>query len=231
MAEFRRTVVEACLVGVLLLLVAIAANEAYPDGLELRRDYFRPDVRPLPADTPATAATTPPPERPDGTPDVAPEGATPPGDPVAAAAPSDEEIAKVEARIRAEGLQTISHAEVVELFEDPIYQDGAYVFVDARNDAHYEAGHVPGAYQFDHFRMERYVNEVVPACQGALRVVVYCYGRDCTDSEIAAKHLKNFGVDPSILAVYVPGIQGWCADGRQVEKGPRGSGEIGACDS
>ncbi|MFG0316830.1 MAG: rhodanese-like domain-containing protein [Planctomycetota bacterium JB042] len=231
MAEFRRTVAEACLVGVLLLLVALAANVAYPDGLELGRDYFRPDVRPPAGDTPTTASTAPPSETPDARPDAAPEGTPPSGDPGAASAPTDEEIAKVEARIRAEGLQTISHAEVVALFEDPIYSDGAYVFVDARNDAHFEAGHIPGAYQFDHFRMERYVNEVVPACQGALRVVVYCYGRDCTDSEIAAKHLRNFGVDPSILAVYVPGIQGWCADGRQVEKGPRGSGEIGACDA
>lgn len=228
MSEFRRTVAESLLVGAILLPVALGANALYADGLEiLGRDYFRPSGPAAPVNG---AETPPPPDVVDGV----DAGASPAEGPVPApvdAPPTDEEIRRVEERLRAEGLLPISHDEVAALFDDPIYQDGAFVFVDARNDQHFEAGHIPGAYQFDHFRMERYVNEVVPACKGALQVVVYCYGMDCSDSEIATKHLRNFGVDPSMLFVYVPGIQGWCGAGRQVERGPRGSGELGKCDS
>jgi len=243
MNEPTRTVAETALMGVALFLVAWGANGVYPDGLLLKKDYFLElAVEPTGPDLAGESDVASSSENggknggddlpgPSGT-DQDGGGevpATENGAGGAAEESPDEIEKKVTARLEAAGLQVLPHDGVVELFKDPIYADGAFVFVDARNDDHFAAGHIPGAYQFDHFRMERYVNEVVPAAKGAIQVVVYCYGMDCTDSEIAARHLKNFGVDPSMLFVYVGGIQRWCKEGHEVETGPRGSGQIGKC--
>ena len=124
------------------------------------------------------------------------------------------------------GLQLVSSNEVVELFRDPRHGQGLVVFIDARDDQHYGAGHIPGAWQFHHYRADDFLPTLLPVCLNALKVVVYCSGGECEDSEFAAVMLRDAGVPREVLSVYVGGIIEWKANGLPVETGARLSGEI-----
>jgi len=202
MRNAKAVVLEAMLVAVLGLALALAANALSPRGLRLSRNYF-PDV---------------------GSPPTAVSSAT--GSVVAAATPISAEASNgVAQRLRQRGLQLVSSNEVVELFRDPRYGQGLVVFVDARDDPHYTAGHIPGAWQFHHYRAENYLPTVLPVCLTALQVVVYCSGGDCEDSEFAAVMLREAGVPRDALYVYAGGITEWTAHGLPLETGARHSGE------
>jgi rhodanese-related sulfurtransferase len=130
-------------------------------------------------------------------------------------------------RLAQRGLQSIAGEDVLKLFEDPRYEQGLVVFVDARGDQHYQAGHIPGAWQFDHYRMEHYLADVLPACLNADIVVVYCGGGDCEDSEFAAILLRDAGVPAENIHVYTGGMTEWRTKQQPVETGERGSGHSG----
>jgi len=209
MQEVRRTLLEFLIVGAATLGLGLLANGLNEDGLSLGKNYFGVVLKPASETDSAPAENQ-------AQPDQAPA--------------EDDVIATVSARLRETGLQPIDHDSVVELFEHPDREAGLIVFVDARNDEHYRAGHIPGAYQFDHFHLDRYVNDVMPVLETAEKVVVYCYGKDCTDSEITATYLINFGVDRKLVSIYVGGIQSWCEAGFQVETGERDSGALQECE-
>lgn len=193
MAEVKRTLAEGMLVTVVGLLVGLAANVVYSDGLSLTRNYF-PSASPVGSDGKADG------KAPDET---------------------------VENRLIAKGLTPISFADVVATFEDPLYEAGAYLFVDARDDKHYAEGHIPGAFQLDHYRILNYIDEVLPFCQVAEKIVVYCTGGECEDSEFATLALRDeFGVAAEKLHVFIGGIEEWNRNKMPVEVGPRMSGDI-----
>jgi rhodanese-related sulfurtransferase len=129
----------------------------------------------------------------------------------------------VRERLAQAGLAVVEHDEVVALFRDELYEAEAYVFVDARNDESFSKGHIPGAHLFDHYRPERTIDAVMDVCSTAQRIVVYCYGKDCTDSELAAQHLVRLGVDRALIGVYVGGFQEWQAAGLPVDAGAPGA--------
>jgi hypothetical protein len=116
------------LVAVTGTLVAFAANAVSPRGLTLTRNYFPSAIR-----GPSPTAT--------GTKSTPGDGGT------NIAAPSSAKI--LEARLQANGLQLFQSNQVTELFRDPRYEQESIVFIDARDDRHYQEGHIPGAYQFD----------------------------------------------------------------------------------
>ena len=93
----------------------------------------------------------------------------------------------------------------MQLYHDPRYEQDLVVFVDARNDDHYQAGHVPGAHLFDYYRPANYLSNVLQACQIAQEIVVYCNGGDCEDSELAATMLRDLG----IRQPKTPGLWRW----------------------
>jgi rhodanese-related sulfurtransferase len=203
MRAARALVLEALLVAVLGLAFALAANALSPRGLRLARNYFPGAVSPAPlAGTTVNPAVT-------GT-NLQPGQGT-------------EAVLQ---RLRQRGLQATSSNEVVALFRDARYEQGLVVFVDARDDAHYQAGHIPGAWQFNHYRPENYLPAVLPACLNAQQVVVYCTGGACEDSEFAAVMLRDAGVPGGNLSVYTGGINEWLAAGLPVETGARGSGQM-----
>ena len=68
------------------------------------------------------------------------------------------------------------------------------MFIDARDEAHYREGHIPGAYEFDPYYPEKYFPTALPPCQAAEQIVVYCHGGDCDDSESAALTLRDVGI-------------------------------------
>ena len=100
------------------------------------------------------------------------------------------------------------------------------LLIDARDDQHYEAGHIPGAWQFAHYHPDQYLPSILPACMGAQKVVVYCNGGACEDSEFAAIMLRDAGVPGDNLFVYAGGISEWMTTGQAVETGARRSGSL-----
>lgn len=191
---------ETVLVAAAGLIFALVANALSPRGLRLNRDYFPQ------ADKPTTVAS----------------GMT---NTVSSSSPSDNADATSE-RLARQGLQQVKSLQVVAWFRDARYEQGAVVFVDARNEVHYAAGHIPGAWQFDHYHAERYLPTVLPICLKAEQVVVYCTGGDCEDSEFAAIILRDSGIPREKLFVYVGGITEWTTNGLPVETGERRSGQL-----
>lgn len=224
-----RVLSEAALVVALGTVIGLIANSLSPRGLSLGRDYF-PKAGP-PRHAPVLTGSAPTAGTPTGT--IATNGiaATPnaaaPGAGVgtSAAAPT-QASSELEARLQARGLRLGQHAEVEALFRDPRTESELIVFIDARKDELHEAGHIPGAFQFDRFHPEKYLPELLPACQLAEVVVVYCTGGQCEDSEFAASLLKDSGVPATKLVVYGGGIEEWTSRKLPVEKGPRRSGQI-----
>jgi rhodanese-related sulfurtransferase len=193
---------EAVLVMAVAAAFAFAANQLSPRGLKLGRDYF-----------PAVASTSNVP------PKVAPPASTPP-----ASAPENSEAAEIDRRIKGKGLQPIDRAQTERLFHDPRYLQGLVVFIDARDQDHYDAGHIPGAYPLDFYHPEKDLAAALAPCKSAEQVVVYCTGGDCEDADSTALLLRDAGVSNRNLFVYGGGFDDWSANHLALEQGPRNSG-------
>ncbi len=194
MRKAKAVVLEAMLVAALGLAFALAANALSPRGLRLSRNYFPGDHKPVVVASP---------------------------DAHSGAGASTNQLSAVLERLRRQNLQSVTSNEVTELFRDPRYAQGVVVFVDARNDPEYQAGHIPGAWQFNHYRAEAYLPAVLPVCLSAEKVVVYCNGGECEDSEFAAIVLRDAGVPRENLFVYTGGISEWMTNGLPIEIGAR----------
>lgn len=206
MRRLNRLLAEGALVGMAGLVFGLTANFVSPKGLALGRDYF-PGGGHLPG----------------------------PGHSISNALPSQSntnqnslsnEVAQAVARLKEKGLQSVNDQRAAELHADPGYALQRIVFIDARDDKHYEQGHIPGAFQFDHYRADNYFPTVLPVCLTAETIVVYCNGGNCEDSEFAAVTLHQAGVPKEKLFVYVGGMTEWERKGRPVELASRGSGNF-----
>ena len=203
--QVRKILWEGVLVALVGALFAFAANAVSPRGLALAQNYF-----PGAARSPLSSATA--------------TNLTPrPGD-THADAPSPAEL--LATRLKAKGLHLVESHQVAQLFRDPRYEQASIVFIDARDDRHYQEGHIPGAFQFDHYHAENYLATVLPVCQAAEQIVVYCTGGDCEDSEFAAIILRDTGIPKEKLFVYAGGMTEWTTNGLPVEIGERKSGNF-----
>jgi rhodanese-related sulfurtransferase len=203
----KSVLLEGLLVAFIGAVLAFAANALSPNGLSLTRDYFPGAERPHPLAAPATR-------------------------PAAATAgtnttqnPATEALA---ARLEAKGLHLAQGTQVQELFHDPRRDQNLVLFIDARNDEHYQEGHIPGAYQLDYYHPENYLPALLPLCQAAQQIVVYCNGGDCEDSELAATMLRDVGVPAEKLLVYGGGITECDKSGFPIEINSRNSGKLRA---
>ena len=129
-------------------------------------------------------------------------------------------------RLKAQGLRVADHEQTARLFRDPRRDQESIVFVDARDEPHYAASHIPGAYLFDHYRPETYLPALLPVCLTAETIVIYCTGGDCEDSGYAALTLRDAGVPNEKLLVYPGGITDWHNHGLPLETGSRNSGNL-----
>src|SRR5438046_1536232 len=200
----KKVLIEALVVAAAGAAFAFGANALSPLGLKLTSNYFPGDNhRPK---APMTAAAG------KQTSDATPSAQA--GDPVAA-------------HLRERGLQVTKGSEASTLFRDPRTEQGLIIFIDARDDHHYQEGHIPGAYQFDHYHPEKHLAEVLPACQAAQQIIVYCNGGECEDSEFAAIKLRDeIGIPKERLFVYTGGIKEWEQMRLPVETGSRKSGKL-----
>ena len=130
------------------------------------------------------------------------------------------------AELKEKGLQLADVSQAARLFHDPRFKQDIVVFVDARDEQHYQEGHIPGAYEFDPYRPEKYFAAVLPVCKAAEQIVVYCNGGDCDDSETAAILLRDVGIANQKLFVYGGGITEWTTNGLPVEMGVRNSEDL-----
>jgi rhodanese-related sulfurtransferase len=195
---------EAALVAVLGVAFAFAANQISPLGLALKRDYFPAgtahSVRPVAGDgLPPTAGTN-------------------------VEAPSPAQF--LAAQMKEKGLQLLEDGQAPRLFNDPRFQQSLVVFIDARDEELYQHGHIPGAYEFDPYRPEKFFDTVLPLCQKAEQIVVYCNGGDCDDSESAAILLRDVGIPNQKLFIFGGGIAEWATNNLPVETGARNSGNV-----
>jgi len=199
----KKVFFEALLVAVAGAAFAFAANALSSRGLALTRNYFPGNSRPA---LPSNGSAVHP-----GTTNA-----------------SQSSAVAVTEHLHKQGLQVVDGNEALQLFHDPGFEQGSIIFIDARSDAeHYRKGHIPGAYQFDRIHPENSLAVVLPACQAAQKIVVYCDGGDCEESEFAALSLRNeMKVPGEKLFVYTGGINEWNQRGSPVEQGERKSGQI-----
>lgn len=195
----KRVLLEALLVVAVGAIVAFAANALSPRGLKLTEDYFHGEN--LPVARPKANWM-----------EIVGAGTNSAADPVVV-------------RLKEKGLQVLNGEEATELFHNPLCQQGAIIFIDARNDEHYQGGHIPGAYQFDNYHPENYMGAVFPVCQSAQKIVVYCNGGNCEDSQFAALTLRDAQISNEKLFVFAGGITEWTNRGNAVEIGERNSGK------
>ena len=211
------TITEMLVLGVLACGLALAGNALRQDHVEITRNYFEKPKVNLP---PATNGQTAPPP-PDGqnaapNPGAAPESPVDP-QPVAPDVGQHDEP-QVNSR---HGLLVIGYEQALEIYQDPMYQDNLCIFLDSRSDAAYAEGHVPGAYQLDHYHRDRYLPELLPAARGAERIVIYCEGGDCEDSIFAANDLLEQDIEYDHIVIYEGGIEEWERNGAPLELGGR----------
>ncbi len=191
------------MVAVLGAALAFVANALSPRGLELTKNFF-------PGAKPASSAAV--------------SGTNVPGVVSAKTHSPSETLA---AQLRESGLQLADSNQVAQFFHDPRREQDWVIYIDARDDEHYEAGHIPGAYLFDRFHPENYLTNVVPVCLTAQYIVFYCNGGTCDASEHAAIMLRDsIGLLKEKVFVYGGGLGEWGTNGMPIEIGPRNSGKF-----
>ena len=199
----KKVLQEGALVAVIGAALAFAANALAPHGLKLGTDYY-------PGDRQAAASLT--------------AGTNVTGRPAPGTNSPQELLA---ARLRADGLQLADSNQVVQLFRSPGRELDQVVFIDSRNEEHYRAGHIPGAYLFDRYEDLSRATNVIPVCLVAQQIVFYCNGGDCDDSEHAALMLRDsVGIPKEKVYVYGGGLTEWVTNGLPVELGARNSGQF-----
>lgn len=194
---------EGALVAVIGAALALAANALSPHPLELTKDYFPGDKVASRSPAVATNATN------------------------AAAIITNSPLELLSARLRANGLQLADSNQVARCFRDPRREQDGVIFIDARDEEHYVAGHIPGAFHFDRFRPQDYLPNVVQVCQTAEQMVFYCNGGECDDSEHAAIMLRDsLGIPKEKVFIYGGGFTEWTNNGLPYELGARNSGDL-----
>ncbi len=194
---FKHVAIEALLVAITGIGVALLANGISPRGLHLGTNYFPPG-----ASAPSVSQISPAAAK-------APVSTNPAGN------------SAIVERLRQRGLNSIGHEDVMAAVQNGSRAEGSVILVDARDDHPYATNHIPGAWQFHHYRAQNFLPTLLPRCLAAGKVIVYCNGGDCEDSEFAAIMLRDAGVPNENLFVYTGGMQEWIRQKSPVETGPR----------
>lgn len=96
-----------------------------------------------------------------------------------------------------------------------VYDQGAALFVDARSETDFNAGHIKGAVSLPvgefEMNIEAFLNQYPPDQD----IIVYCSGRTCEDSHHLAEMLIEF--DYGNVSVMIDGFTGWMEKGYPVE--------------
>jgi rhodanese-related sulfurtransferase len=226
MKTLKRILAECVLVALLGCVFGLAANATSRKGLSLTTNYFPTHEARQPLKAPTSR-----PQTADGSPSTTEKGpaeerhAESPATPAAPNA-AQQDLSGVEKDLLESGLQPLHHEQAAAEYLDPLYAAQLTVFVDARNDEHYNEGHIPGALHFDRYRPGLHLPAVMEAAKIAQKIIVYCGGGDCEDSKFAAFQLLNNGIDPGRVYVYIGGVKEWTLNNLPLEQGERNSGQL-----
>ncbi|GJM20244.1 MAG: hypothetical protein DHS20C15_01590 [Planctomycetota bacterium] len=113
------------------------------------------------------------------------------------------------ARLQSKGLRAIELDELQAFLADDMFGYGLFMLLDARRPDDFARSHLPGARHYDPYYPDELDEVLLSELQAASRVVVYCNGGDCEDSESAALQLLGAGVSPQALQVFVGGFEQW----------------------
>lgn len=237
MTELKRTLLQFVVLAVTGLVIGLVANALNPKGLLLTKNYFAPPdltkfngsrphngpkynggTQTAPTSQVATSPLTSATANKNTTNHSSTQTATNQTEEM-----NEDELVR---RLRDLGFQALYHWEVVDIFNSPYRTDGLYVVIDARTEEQYRDGHIPGAYHLDHYYLDQTIGKVLDACGVAEKIVVYCNGGDCEDSELAVGDLLEKGVPFDKLYIYAGGFTMWTSNGMQYETGERNSGKL-----
>lgn len=109
---------------------------------------------------------------------------------------------RVENEARAAGLGIIAHDAMQRLADD-----GTAIILDARTEADYQAGHIPGALPFPHNEAETAFAAYELMLLPGEPIVVYCAGLECDDSLQLGMFLRDRGF--TNILIYAGGYTAW----------------------
>ena len=117
------------------------------------------------------------------------------------------------------GFTVVTIDQVISMVDSDAAFDGYIVFVDARDNKHYEEGHIPRALQIDNYNVDKHFEQVKARIEGADTVVVYCGGGECKDSIYLATELEVRGVPFEKLRLFEGGMDDWRKADMPVDEG------------
>lgn len=98
-------------------------------------------------------------------------------------------------------------------------QDGV-IFLDARSEKLFEAGHIPGARLCHHYRQDQFIPAMLEELRAADIVVIYCAGGNCEDSiQLATDLVFTHGLTQELIAIFEGGFAEWVDAGLEVREG------------
>jgi rhodanese-related sulfurtransferase len=115
----------------------------------------------------------------------------------------------------------ISLDEVIDLYQSDGYYTGDIVFVDARDEEHYEEQRIPGSLHLYHYSADVMFENIEPDLEAATTVVVYCAGGQCEDSILLAGFLLESGVPYEKIRLFEGGMNAWLSEELDTVSGPR----------
>jgi len=92
----------------------------------------------------------------------------------------------------------------------------SHIILDARREADYLAGHLPGALSLPAADFDRYFQGIAPLLTPEQPILVYCSGHDCDESLQLGEMLRQAGF--TNLTLFVGGIKEWEDAGFPVER-------------
>ncbi len=210
-------VVQAIVLLVIGTAIGLGANALRSrDHINLQRDYNPKMVFPSPKGTATSeAAAESPPGQSGPQPTASATSTTSTRATQTDTAPTSEPTGPTPER----PFQLVTVQQALEIFDDPKTSAGAYVFVDARADDPYSAGHIPGAVQCDFYRIEQDLPTVLAYVSGVEKVVVYCNGGTCEDSQHVCIELLNSNVPWNRLFLFHGGWEEWTKNNLPVQTG------------
>lgn len=209
MSTVKGTVIQFVLLGVVGIALGLTVNAVRAkDKIDLRKNYFR---KHFDIETPTQGTSKSKVEDLAGRDPETEETST-------ASATSDTPTKQLEHQF-----QEVSFADFKAIFEDPDTAAGGTVILDARSQAVYEEGHIPGAFQIDHYRLGEYesdyIDYLLQSIEGAERVIVHCNGSDCEDSIFVCGDLIEWEVPYEKIYLYPGGYEEWKQKSMCIETG------------
>lgn len=91
------------------------------------------------------------------------------------------------------------------------------LWIDARSQELYDRGHIRGAVVLHFYEPARYFPEVQSKIQQQqpISLILYCRGKDCTDSKLLAQKFEEWGYRN--LFIYVGGYEQWETEGYPID--------------